>query len=280
MLAHALRETLAERRLQGVFLDRATCDITDESAVSRLFATYRPALLLNCAAHTKVDLCEEQKELADAVNGHAVGHLARESRKAGTFLVHVSTDFVFDGAGDRPYRPDDPTNPLSAYGRSKLLGERLLQEHAPDRWIIARTAWLYGRGGPCFPRTMVTAARAGKPLTVVADQTGSPTHTRDLAAAMLNLVNRDARGIWHLTNSGQTNWCDFTRAILEEFNVRAEVTPTTSAEWFKLRPNTATRPAYSVLDNSPYTRLMGIPLKDWRDGLRDYRAAVDTAGSF
>ena len=278
MLAQALREEMNARQLRGTFVDRAACDITDDSSVTRAFEQHRPTLLINCAPHTKVDLCEEQKELADAINGHAVGRLARHARNHGTFLVHISTDFVFDGSSTRPYRPDDPTGPLSAYGKSKLLGEQLLQENAPRKWMIARTAWLYGRGGPSFPRTMIAAARAGKPLKVVSDQTGSPTYTRDLARALFNLVDRDGHGIYHLTNIGQTTWFDFTHAILEEFNLKTELSPTTSAEWFKIRPNSATRPAYSVLDNARYADLVGKPMRTWRDALRDYHAAVDAHG--
>src|SRR5204863_7341155 len=132
--------------------------------------------------------------------------------------VHYSTDFVFDGAASRPYRPDDPTNPLSVYGRTKLSGERQLQDRLP-RSLMLRTAWLYGPGGPCFPQTMINLARQGKPLKVVDDQIGSPTFTHDLAEATLNLIDADARGIYHVVNSGQTSWFDFTAAILEEFNL-------------------------------------------------------------
>jgi dTDP-4-dehydrorhamnose reductase len=205
MLAHALVRALRARGKSAVAIDRAALDVTNAGAVRAAFDTHRPTLLLNCAAHTKVDLCEEQRELADAINGRAVGNLARAAREHGTTLVHYSTDFVFDGSGTRPYRPDDPVRPLSAYGRSKLLGEQQLREHAPDRWLILRTAWLYGQGGPCFPRTMVTLARQGKPLKVVGDQVGSPTLTDDLAAATLDLLDAGASGVWHATNRGQTS---------------------------------------------------------------------------
>src|SRR4051794_25981047 len=238
MLAHALLRALQARGKSAVALDRAALDVTNADAVRQSFNTHRPTLLLNCAAHTKVDLCEEQRELADAINGRAVGHLARAAREHGTTFVHYSTDFVFDGAGTRPYHPDDPVRPLSAYGRSKLLGEQQLREHAPDRWLVLRTAWLYGRNGPCFPRTMVTLARQGKPLKVVSDQVGSPTRTVPLAAATLALpAPGAAAGIWHAPNGGQTSWFDFTRAILDEFGLTTDLSPTTSAEWFKIRPN-------------------------------------------
>ena len=144
-----------KRGLRAVALDRSACDVTSDAIAAELFSRHHPTLLINCAAHTKVDLCEDEPAKADAINGHAVGRLASLAREHGTFLVHYGTDFVFDGRGARPYRADDPVNPLSAYGRSKLMGERLLQDHAPAQWLILRTSWLYGRGGPNFPRTIV-----------------------------------------------------------------------------------------------------------------------------
>ncbi len=278
MLAHALARALQARGRSAVAIARSGCDITDPAAVARVFQQHRPTLLFNCAAHTKVDLCQQQRELADAINAHALPTLAEQSRRFGTTLVHYSTDFVFDGQLRRPYRPDDPTSPLSAYGSSKLLGEEQLQANAPRRWLILRTAWLYGRNGPCFPRTMVSLARQGKPLKVVGDQTGSPTLTDDLAEATLDLLDRGAAGIWHVGNSGQTTWFDFTAAILEEFNLKTELSATTSAEWFKLRPDSAVRPAYSVLDTEPFARFVGRPMRHWREALHDYRLQVDGCG--
>jgi dTDP-4-dehydrorhamnose reductase len=278
MLAHALARALTARGKTAVAVARADCDITDQNAVARIFEQHRPTLLFNCAAHTKVDLCEQQRELADAINGRAVATLAAQSRRFGTTLVHYSTDFVFDGSLRRPYQPQDPTGPLSAYGRSKLLGEHELQANAPDRWLIVRTAWLYGRNGPCFPRTMINAARQGKPLKVVSDQTGSPTLTDDLAAATLDLLDHGAAGTWHIGNAGQTTWFDFTAAILEEFGLTTDLSATTSADWFKLRPESAVRPAYSVLDTGPFARFVGRPMRGWRQALRDYRRQVDQHG--
>jgi dTDP-4-dehydrorhamnose reductase len=187
-------------------------------------------------------------------------------------LVHYSTDYVFDGTLRRPLRPDDPVGPQSAYGRSKLLGEQLLQRDAPDRWLIIRTAWLYGPGGANFPQAILNAARAGKPLTVVDDQVGSPTFTFDLAAATLELIDRGApSGIWHVVNDGQTTWYDFAAAILEEFHIGgASLSRTSSAEWKRMRPNSAVRPAYSVLDITPFEQLTGHRTRPWRVALREY----------
>lgn len=274
MLAQALVRSLRARGYHVMALDHAACDIANESDAHRTFLELKPTLLINCAAYTKVDLAEQEPDRADAVNGYAVGTLARLAKQYGTTLVHYSTDFVFDGSSTRPYRPDDPVNPLSTYGRSKLLGERELQGAAPARWLIVRTAWLYGPGGPCFPQSILNAARAGKPLTVVNDQIGSPTFTSDLADATLELLDRGAGGIWHVANSGQTTWFDFAASILQEFAVHADLKPTTAAEWKAARPTSATRPAYSVLDTEPYHRLVGHPMRPWREALRAYRAAV------
>lgn len=278
MLAQALAQTLQSRNLPFHAIGHAECDITNESDVRRLFAEHKPTLLINCAAHTKVDLCEDEQEKANAINGHAVGILADQARAHGCFLVHYSTDFVFDGKGQRPYRPDDLVNPLCVYGRSKLLGEQKLQENAPPNWLILRTAWLYGRGGPNFPRTIVERTRQGQPLKIVNDQVGSPTHTVDLAQATLDLLDRQLSGIWHLTNAGSTSWYDFARAAVEEFCVSgANLTPVTTEQWLAIRPKQARRPSYSVLDVGPFARATGQPMRPWREGLRDFRRAVAQA---
>lgn len=279
MLAQALRLQLDARKLAYRAVDRAECDVTKPDGVRSVLAETRPTLVLNCAAHTKVDLCEDEKEKADAINGHAVGTLASAAREFGATLVHYSTDFVFDGGGKRPYRTDDPVNPLSAYGRSKLLGEQKLRENAPARWLILRTAWLYGRGGPNFPRTIIERARQGAPLKVVSDQIGSPTYTADLAQATLDLLDHDQVGLWHITNAGQTSWYDFARAALEEFGIGGSITPISTADWGVMRPKQAHRPAYSVLDVTPFEKAVGRPMRPWREALHDYRKAVAEAGS-
>jgi dTDP-4-dehydrorhamnose reductase len=280
MLARAILDALAVRQHRAIALDRNAVDVTREADVRRLFAEHKPTLLINCAAHTKVDLCEDEQEKANAINGQAVGLLAAAAREHGTFLVHYSTDFVFDGAGTRPYRVDDPVRPLSAYGRSKLLGEQQLQANAPAKWLILRTAWLYGRGGASFPRTIIERGRQGAPLKVVSDQVGCPTYTPDLAEATFDLLDREKTGIWHLSNSGSTNWFEFAEAALQEFGVPAEVAPISTADWVKARPKQAIRPAYSVLDVEPFARAAGHPMRPWREGLRDFHRAAQAAGSF
>ena len=280
MLGRSLSETLKQRGVRAVGFDRASLDISDEQSLRRLFREHRPTLLLNAAAHTKVDLCEDEPAKADAINGHAVGLMAQLARDYGTTLVHYSTDFVFDGTSRRPYRVSDSTNPLSQYGRSKLLGEQKLAEHGPARWLILRTAWAYGAGGMNFPRLIVERARQGQPLKVVNDEIGSPTYTHDLAAATFDLLEAGASGLWHVTNSGAVSRFGYAQAILEEFGVAAQLTPITTAEWFQIRPKQARRPAYSVLDVEPVAERTGKPMRPWREALRAYKADVDARGGF
>lgn len=275
MLAQALERALRRRGHAPALMSRADLDVSSSSDVAAAFAQYKPTLLLNCAAYTKVDQAEKEPADADRCNGEALGVLAEACAKQGTKLVHYSTDYVFDGSLRRPVKPADPTGPRSAYGRSKLIGEQNIQRISPSGWLIVRTAWLYGPGGPCFPQTIINAARAGKPLKVVDDQVGCPTYTRDLADATLNLVDVGADGIFHVVNAGETSWHDFTSAILEEFELKAELSRTTSAAWKQLRPDSADRPAYSVLDTSDYERVTGRRLRDWRPALHDYRHALE-----
>jgi dTDP-4-dehydrorhamnose reductase len=277
MLAGAFKRALEQRKLNATYIDRDVCDITDPSQVAKWFDDVKPTVVLNCAAYTAVDKAEQEEPLATAINGAAVGTLARESRKHNAMLVHYSTDYVFDGTITRPLRPDDPVGPQSAYGRSKLVGEQLLQQNAPQKWLIIRTAWLYGLGGPSFPKAILDAARAGKPLNVVDDQTGSPTFTDDLAKATLELIDRDAKGIWHLVNDGAVTWHDFADAILKQFNVNAPLSRTTSTEWKKSRPSSAVRPTYSVLDITPFQKLTGHRTRHWSEALKDFGSMCQSA---
>jgi dTDP-4-dehydrorhamnose reductase len=279
MLGHALTDALHARHLKPILLPRAQCDLANPDDVQKIF-DHRPTLLLNCAAHTKVDLCEQEPELANRINGAAVGEMAALAKMHGTTLVHISTDFVFNGRGTKPYKIDEPLAPLSAYGKSKLLGETQLQKNAPNHWLIVRTAWVYGRHGANFPRTMVTVARAGKPLSVVSDQIGAPTYTVDLAAAILSLLDQKAHGIFHVTNSGQTNWCDFARASLAEFGIDHPVSAITSADWEKQKPTAAARPRYSVLDLSDLHRATARSMRPWKEALAAFGKEVQAAGGF
>jgi dTDP-4-dehydrorhamnose reductase len=275
MLAQEFDRALRERGVQPFMARRADCDITDRAQVSKLFQARRPTLLLNCAAHTGVDQCEDEPERANAINGDGPGYLAELSREYHSKLVHFSTDFVFSGQNDRPYRPEDTPGPLSIYGKSKLLGEERVKNVTPLSWLTVRTSWLFGRHGNCFPKVIVDRASSGHVLKVVNDQIGCPTYAADLASAVLELLDRGAQGIWHITNASATSWYDFAKSIVEEFGISAaEVKPISTAQWVAMRPRQAKRPAYSVLDLEPYAKLTGRRMRDWRDALRDYRTEV------
>jgi dTDP-4-dehydrorhamnose reductase len=277
MLAHSLRDALQARGLDPIAVGRSECDVASAHDVSRLFQRHRPSLLLNCAAHTAVDLCEDEPARANAINGEGPGHLARMACEYGTCLTHFSTDFVFHGQNDRPYRPDDPPAPISTYGASKLLGETKVREANPRGWLILRTAWLFGRYGNCFPKTIIKLAQAGRPLRVVNDQIGSPTSTVDLAEATLRLIDQKATGLFHVTNAGVTSWYDFAAEILRQFGLAADLAPVTTDEWVRMRPKQAKRPAYSGLDCSAYESLTGQVLRGWKEALAAYQESVGDA---
>jgi dTDP-4-dehydrorhamnose reductase len=274
MLAGAFGSICGARGFDSTHLPRAQLDITDPLSVIRALDDHKPSIVLNCAAYTKVDRADTDFAVAENINGKAVGVLAEACKRRDVLLVHFSTDYVFDGTLRRPLLPDDPVGPQSGYGVSKLLGERLLKDIGP-RHLLIRTAWLYGPGGPNFVQTMLGAARAGKPLRVINDQHGSPTFTHDLAAATLALIGVGATGTFHVTNGNHTTWFEFAHAIFHTFDVvPVSLEPITSADWKKIKPDSAERPLYSVLDCSAYTAIARETLPDWRDGLYRYRKAI------
>ena len=247
-------------------LDSAALDITSAAEVERKVAELSPELIVNAAAYTAVDRAEEDEQRAMAVNAHAVRHLAQAAAKCGARLVQVSSDFVFDGASGRPYRPDDPPSPLGAYGRSKLAGEQAAGADA----LIVRTAWVYSADGHNFVRTMLRLMAEREELRVVADQVGTPTWASSLARAIWTLVGRDVSGIQHYTDSGVASWYDFAVAIHEEASALGllrspvRIVPIATSDY----PTPAKRPSYSVLDKSETYRLLGGPAPHWRDALR------------
>ena len=240
-----------------VGLGRADLDVTDPDAVA---AAVRGAdVVVNCAAWTAVDDAETHERAAFDVNATGAAHLARAARAAGARLVQVSTDYVFDGAANRPYGEDAPLAPVSAYGRTKAAGEWAVRAEAPDH-LIVRTAWLYGAHGGCFPRTMARLGESKDRLAVVDDQVGQPTWTRDLADLIVRLVAAGApAGTYHGTASGQTSWYGFTRRILASAGLSTPLEPTTSDAFVRPAP----RPAFSVLGHAAL-RAAGVePIGDW-----------------
>jgi dTDP-4-dehydrorhamnose reductase len=264
MLGTDLYNELTTRGEQVAPLTRGDLDVTDANAVRKAVRRLAPDVIVNCAAYTKVDLAESEESAANAINGTAVEHLADAANEAGALLVQVSTDFVFDGSKREPYEPGDTTNPLSAYGRSKLLGE--LAAARATKHLILRTSWLFGVEGPNFVEAIRNQIRKGtNPLRVVSDQRGRPTYTPHLARAIARLAPV-ATGIVHYADSGECSWFDFARAIAEYSGANVEVIPVSTAEF----PRPATRPAYSVLSTRRYEELTGVTPDSWREGLREY----------
>lgn len=263
MLGTDLQDELAARDEQVVALSRDELDVTDSRLVNAAVREHAPDVIINCAAYTKVDLAEQEEAAANAINGSAVELLAAAANEVQARLIQLSTDFVFDGSKTSPYEVNDPTNPLSAYGRSKLLGE-IAAAHA-EKHCIVRTSWLFGVHGPNFVEAIRNQIRKGtNPLRVVSDQRGRPTYTPHLARAVVRLALQDAQGIVHYADADECSWFDFASAIAE--GSATEVVPVSTEEF----PRPAKRPAYSVLSTERYERLTGVTPESWRDGLREY----------
>ena len=273
-LGHEMRNVLADdQRFNAIFTDVAgddivMLDITDEAAVERMVADNAIGYIVNCAAYTAVDAAEDNEPLASRLNADAVGILARVAKRHGARMVHVSTDYVFDGNGCVPYTEDMPTNPQSAYGRTKLDGEHLLMDALGDDAIILRTAWLYSPYGKNFVKTMLTLGHDKPALKVVFDQVGSPTCARDLARAIVTVMSAEQwhPGIYHYSNEGVISWYDFTLAIHRLAGITScDVQPCHSDEF----PAKAHRPAYSVLDKTKFKSTFGVTVPYWLDSLED-----------
>jgi|KBSMisStandDraft_5_1062788.scaffolds.fasta_scaffold475464_1 dTDP-4-dehydrorhamnose reductase len=240
----------------------ADADLRDAAQVDQLISRARPVWIVVCAAYADVDGCERNRELAFAVNATGVENVARSAEKIGARVFLVSTDYVFDGKGTRPYEANDPISPINAYGASKAAGEEALRKYS-SAWCIGRTSWLFGVHGPSFPEKILKAAETRPELSVVNDQVGSPTYTRDLACAIRDLVRKDARGIVHLNNEGVCSWFHFAREILAQSGRGSvPVKPITTDQ--SARP--APRPHYSVMSPSSL-HAYGVHLRPWQEAL-------------
>jgi dTDP-4-dehydrorhamnose reductase len=264
MLGHDLMDILPHRwEVRGADIDEV--DITDASTTKGYVASLGPRTVINAAARTDVDGCELDPARAFAVNAGGARNVAEACRAAGARLVHLSTDYVFDGLKGEPYREDDTPNPQGVYAKSKLAGEEAVQGGARDH-LIVRTSWLFGAHGKNFVDTILRAA--AKPvLQVVGDQRGSPTFTRDLAEAIARLLEVEHRGIIHVTNSGICSWCEYARAILDMAGMGGvRIEEITTAQLGRPAP----RPPFSALDCSLYSRLTGARMRHWREAVREY----------
>jgi len=260
----------AEGQKQGydvIALTHAELDITKSSLVKETFDIYHPQVVINCAAYTKVDEAEENRNLALAVNALGVRNLALTCRENNAVLVQISTDYVFDGTKDKPWGIYDLPNPINTYGESKYLGECFLKTIG-ENYFIVRTSWLFGKAGPNFVKTMLKLALAKSTIKVVNDQIGCPTYTADLAKAILDLINTKAYGIYHITNQGAVSWYEFAKAIFALSGTKIELLPIDSSKY----PASAERPKNSVLDTFPLEETIGYLLPSWSDALQRYLA--------
>lgn len=248
-----------------LFFSRNELSIADKSALQSVFQTHQPDFFINCAAYTAVDKAEEEKKLAAEINGTAVGEIARLCEAEKCRLIHISTDYVFDGLADRPLKESDAVAPVNAYGESKLLGEMLALSNNPGA-IIIRTSWVYSSYGKNFVKTMIRLMKEKESIGVVSDQIGSPTYAADLAQAILQIITSGkwTPGVYNYSNDGVISWFDFAMEIKKLTDASCVVIPITTAQF----PTPAKRPGYSVLDKTKIQNTFNIPLSDWKESLR------------
>jgi dTDP-4-dehydrorhamnose reductase len=249
-----------------IFTDMDTLNISDDDAVEDFVSVNRPDIFINCAAYTAVDKAEEERESAMELNAHAVVHLADVAKQRDIFMVHVSTDYVFNGKGYKPYREDAQTNPVSVYGQTKLAGEEGILASG-CRATIIRTSWLYSEYGNNFVKTMLRFGEERKQLTVVSDQTGTPTYARDLASAIMTTIEQREKvcqtEIYHYSNEGVASWYDFAIEIIRLGKRNCTIVPISTEQY----PRPATRPYYSVLNKEKIKSHFGITIPYWKDSL-------------
>ncbi|MCQ0112051.1 dTDP-4-dehydrorhamnose reductase [Zhouia amylolytica] len=250
-----------------IFTDRSELDITDQEAIEVFLEKHDVDVFINCAAYTAVDSAESEKELAYLINAKAVGYLAEACKRHAVKMIHISTDYVFDGEGGEPYQPMDELAPINEYGASKLAGERAMQEVNPTHSMIIRTSWVYSPYGKNFVKTMLRLGAEKERLKVVSDQFGSPTYARDLAEAILTILpnlNNEKVEVYHYSNEGVCSWHEFAIAIMELANLDCEVLPINTADF----PTKAPRPGYSVLDTESIKQDFNINIPHWKDSLK------------
>ena len=264
-LGNEMRRVSLQSSDHYIFTDVAELDITNLEAVRSMVAEHQVEVIVNCAAYTAVDKAEEDEAMAYLLNATAVANLATAAKEHGATLIHVSTDYVFDGKGCRPYIEDQPTSPTSVYGRTKLQGEEAAAESGCN-YLIFRTAWLYSPFGRNFVKTMRTLTAERDSLKVVFDQVGSPTYAGDLAALIVKIIDERALnhcGVYHYSNEGVCSWYDFAREICEMSGNKCNVEPCHSDEF----PSKVARPAYSVLDKSKVKATFGVSVPHWKMSL-------------
>ena len=263
-LGKAIQKEYESEAAELILTDVADLDITDNAQVLQFVREHKPQVIMNCAAHTAVDLCEEQWDLAYRINAIGPRNLAIAATQTGAKLMHISTDYVFSGDGDHPYTEFDAVGPNSAYGKTKLEGERFVQQFAKNYFII-RTAWLYG-DGKNFVKTMLKLSETRDNVSVVKDQFGSPTSAKELAKMMHHLEPTENYGLFHGTCEGSCSWADFADEIFRLAGLPTKVKHITTEEY----GSATRRPAYSVLDNYMLRLTTDFRMADWQDAIREY----------
>jgi len=255
-------------RFEFIFTDSQELDISNEDALAAFFAQYKPAYYINCAAYTAVDKAETDKDTARKVNGHAVGLIAAQCNQYGTTLITISTDYVFNGKADRPYQPQDKTDPVNYYGHTKLEGEQLaLQNNAHT--LVIRTSWVYSDHGQNFVKTMLRLMKEREEISVVNDQLGAPTYAADLAKTIMQIVEAYQvgavhYGIYHYSNKGLISWYDFASAIRDLAGLSCAIHPVPTTSF----PTPAKRPAYSAMDTTAIERDFSLVIPHWKESLQ------------
>lgn len=269
MLGHDLIKVLKPNH-ELILTNSKNLDITDKDKTINFIRENSPDLVINAAAYTDVDDCEDNQNRAFSVNAEGVKNLAIGCKEVDCPLLQISTDYVFKGNKSEPLVEDDEIGPISVYGKSKLQAEESIVEIL-EKYFIIRTAWLYGVNGKNFPKTMLELSKNNKEISVVYDEIGSPTYTLDLANAISDLIETDYYGIYHLTNSDYCSWCEFAKYIFKIANKDINVIPVTASEFARLAP----RPSYSVLKNKNWTDKGFAPLRSYKEAIVDYIKLID-----
>ena len=254
--------------------DREEWDVTDPDACRREVDGFHPDVVIHCAAYTAVDRAESEPSIANLVNVEGTRNVARACRERGALMVTFGTDYIFDGASSRPYREEDPANPLSVYGKTKWAAEQALREGGGGH-LLVRTQWMFGPAGRNFIRTILGKARRREPLRVASDQVGCPTFSRDLARAVRTLLEARARGTVHFSSEGETSWFGLARFVLERCGLSTE---SLSAANTRDLPYPAPRPAYGVLSKEKYRSITGVSPRPWEDAVGEYLGMIDPEG--
>ena len=260
---------LNKRGVHNIGIGSADLDITDDEAVFNFFNSYKFSFVVHCAAYTKVDMAEDEKDLNYEINVHGTSNIVAQCYKYNIPMMYFSTDYVFAGNGDKPYKEDDTPNPLCEYANSKYLAEQEVKKL--NDYFIVRISWVFGKNGNNFVKTMIKLSETKNELNVVSDQIGSPTYTADIAVAIVDMMNSKKYGVYHLTNEGFVSWADFAREIFKEINKDVKVNDITTEEYAAK----AKRPKNSRLDKSKYLNAGFKMMPTWQDALKRYLKEIN-----